>query len=334
MMSPERHDDTSQSAYSTCPGEEFVTRTPAHPDPDTLMYPADDLGMLVDSPAQTSDSRDALMEEDAPRSPVLPMVSPEGPVIGIFPDVNYRNLAAQKSSPVACVNPEDVTGDGPGPVIPKTEDEDMSMFVDSDLIASVSMRGESPDMQADFPEEALSAIVSVLAESVKQEQDAAVPGSSNGGVPPAFVSHPGSIPPPRFASRSGDTRIPLLRPIAVHVPRPPLAQVQPRDLTDNSPSTVHRPSPVLNAHEGVELDKLRSHAETFRQMNPGCELDKTFLQAFAGRLSERGELTAEFRCYVKGCCQTNKRRDHILVHVGSHVEHRPFQCDEWYASFL
>ncbi|EKM59146.1 uncharacterized protein PHACADRAFT_52995, partial [Phanerochaete carnosa HHB-10118-sp] len=39
-------------------------------------------------------------------------------------------------------------------------------------------------------------------------------------------------------------------------------------------------------------------------------------------------------CYVKGCTQTNKRRDHILVHVGSHVEHRPFQCDECGMRFL
>ena len=56
---------------------------------------------------------------------------------------------------------------------------------------------------------------------------------------------------------------------------------------------------------------------------------RTFLQTFAGRLSEQGDMIPEFRCYVKGCMQRNKRRDHILVHVGSHVEHRPFQCPQW-----
>ncbi|KIJ19972.1 hypothetical protein PAXINDRAFT_107581, partial [Paxillus involutus ATCC 200175] len=35
---------------------------------------------------------------------------------------------------------------------------------------------------------------------------------------------------------------------------------------------------------------------------------------------------SDFRCYVIGCDQRNKRRDHILVHVGAHIGQRPFAC--------
>ena len=108
------------------------------------------------------------------------------------------------------------------------------------------------------------------------------------------------------------------------LPLAPITHLQP-----SQGPAQHRQAPILNAHEGVELEDLRLRAETFRMLNPGCELDKMFLQAFAGRLSEKGQMLQEFRCYVKGCTQRNKRRDHILVHVGSHVEHRPFQCPQW-----
>jgi hypothetical protein len=35
-----------------------------------------------------------------------------------------------------------------------------------------------------------------------------------------------------------------------------------------------------------------------------------------------------------GCGQRNKRRDHIIVHVGAHVDQRPFGCSMWFALFL
>lgn len=88
-------------------------------------------------------------------------------------------------------------------------------------------------------------------------------------------------------------------------------------------------SPVLNAHLGIPLEELRRKAHEFRERNPGLDIDKGWLQDFAGRLSERGELLDDYRCYVVGCSQRNKRRDHILVHVGSHVEYRPFECEHW-----
>ncbi|KAF8272521.1 hypothetical protein EI94DRAFT_1566151, partial [Lactarius quietus] len=39
----------------------------------------------------------------------------------------------------------------------------------------------------------------------------------------------------------------------------------------------------------------------------------------------------EYRCYISGCAQLNKRRDHIIVHICSHVNERPFACRHWYS---
>lgn len=124
---------------------------------------------------------------------------------------------------------------------------------------------------------------------------------------------------------------------ALHPPqRTPLLDCQPLTfpVQDHAraspvPSAGDTQIPISNAHMGVELDELRRRADDYRACNPSEDIDKTWLQAFAGRLSEGGVLIDEWRCYVKGCAQRNKRRDHILVHVGSHVEHRPFACGRW-----
>ena len=89
-------------------------------------------------------------------------------------------------------------------------------------------------------------------------------------------------------------------------------------------------SPVLNAHLGIELNELISRAERFRTKYPERDIDRAWLSHFAGKLSDRGELLNDFRCYVIGCDQRNKRRDHILVHVGAHVGQRPFACSVWF----
>ena len=94
-------------------------------------------------------------------------------------------------------------------------------------------------------------------------------------------------------------------------------------------SSIHS-SPVLNAHLGIELDELISRAERFRTKYPERDIDRAWLSHFAGKLSDRGELLNDFRCYVIGCDQRNKRRDHILVHVGAHVGQRPFACSVWF----
>ena len=91
-------------------------------------------------------------------------------------------------------------------------------------------------------------------------------------------------------------------------------------------------TPVLDAHRGVELEELKAKAERYRLRNQGRDYDKRWLISFAGKLSMRGELVEEFRCYIVGCQQVNKRRDHILIHVGAHLDQRPFKCRHWYVS--
>ena len=89
-------------------------------------------------------------------------------------------------------------------------------------------------------------------------------------------------------------------------------------------------TPVLDAHRGIEIEELKAKAERYRLRNQGRDYDKRWLISFAGKLFMRGELIEEFRCYITGCGQINKRRDHILIHVGAHLDQRPFKCRHWY----
>lgn len=89
-------------------------------------------------------------------------------------------------------------------------------------------------------------------------------------------------------------------------------------------------TPVFDAHRGIDIEVLKAKAERYRLRNQGREYDKRWLISFAGKLTNRGELMDEFRCYIAGCKQTNKRRDHILIHVGAHLDQRPFKCMYWY----
>lgn len=91
-------------------------------------------------------------------------------------------------------------------------------------------------------------------------------------------------------------------------------------------------TPVFDAHRGIDIEELKAKAERYRLRNQGRDYDKRWLISFAGKLSEKGELVEEFRCYVSGCKQNNKRRDHILIHVGAHLDQRPFKCTHWYVS--
>lgn len=96
---------------------------------------------------------------------------------------------------------------------------------------------------------------------------------------------------------------------------------------------VNLGTPVFDAHRGIDIEELKAKAERYRLRNQGREYDKRWLISFAGKLSVRGELVEEFRCYVAGCKQVNKRRDHILIHVGAHLDQRPFKCLHWCVGF-
>jgi hypothetical protein len=93
-------------------------------------------------------------------------------------------------------------------------------------------------------------------------------------------------------------------------------------------------TPVFDAYRGIDLDDLNSKAAKYRLRNPGREYHNSWLVSFAGKLTEQGELSDDFRCYIVGCDQVNKRRDHILIHVGAHLDQRPFRCAYWYVFSL
>ncbi|KAH9951674.1 hypothetical protein B0H21DRAFT_801020 [Amylocystis lapponica] len=279
-------------------------------------------------------------------------LSSPSPLIGIFADVNLRQLAANRAPPVGCVNTADVLGnntscDNGVPLSPS--------YCDVLDRASTTPGSHGVESKADiyFPEEAITAIVSVLS-ALKREDTPDQRGAvQTTHVPPS--AHPSEFhdgqgysmqpPMPTRTTKFEMTALPVpgqfissgLLPqqpcgplpfagvyMSLDLQYPP----QGEDAFNNvEVKPVRSQSPVLNAHLGISLDDLRKRAEDFRQCNPGMELDKTWLQAFAGRLSQRGELLEDYRCYVIGCTQRNRRRDHILVHVGAHVEHRPFQCE-------
>lgn len=92
---------------------------------------------------------------------------------------------------------------------------------------------------------------------------------------------------------------------------------------------VNYGTPVLDAHRGIELSELKAKAERYRLRNQGQDYDKKWLLSFAGKLTPQGLLTEEYRCYIIGCNQSNRRRDHILIHVGAHLDQRPFACTHW-----
>jgi len=102
------------------------------------------------------------------------------------------------------------------------------------------------------------------------------------------------------------------------------------DCDESTSIPINFGTPVFDAHRGIDIEELKAKAERYRLRNQGRDYDKRWLISFAGKLSARGELVEEFRCYVAGCRQVNKRRDHILIHVGAHLDQRPFKCLHWY----
>ncbi|KAJ7179377.1 hypothetical protein C8R46DRAFT_1345740 [Mycena filopes] len=94
-------------------------------------------------------------------------------------------------------------------------------------------------------------------------------------------------------------------------------------------------SPILDAHRGITQAELEARAYRYRQRNPGVEhIDQQWFASFSGQLSAAGEMIHGFRCYVVGCTQVNKRRDHIVTHVGSHLNERRFKCDQCPSRFV
>ncbi|OBZ70004.1 Krueppel-like factor 15 [Grifola frondosa] len=324
----------ADTAYSECPTTEFTAATARSPPPSSS-FPCLSFG----SNSGSESSLDGLgftpskyAGKSFLRLSSSPSCAEGNAAIGIYADVNMRFLA-QEEGPIFGVNPADVMGN----------------------ISNLQL-SSSPNLSADLPgevlvntgfsDEAISAIMSVLSAPAPSQADVKLEDHAKLQAPLAPVSvhrhevfnsqgvrlqsqvpttnvGPPTVPfiPPGLSlSYPNASRSPL---VSIQVPQ---VQALPTFPAPGVPAAVDSQSPVLNAHQGIDLADLRRRADDFRQRNPGMELDKVWLQAYAGRLSQRGELIEDYRCYVVGCGQRNKRRDHILVHVGSHVEHRPWQC--------
>ena len=88
-------------------------------------------------------------------------------------------------------------------------------------------------------------------------------------------------------------------------------------------------TPIFNIHEGISECDLQRRANRYRRRYPGRSLDRHWLLRYAGKLNQDGVAIENYRCYISGCAQVNKRRDHIIVHICSHVNERPFACRHW-----
>ncbi|KAL0949905.1 hypothetical protein HGRIS_009933 [Hohenbuehelia grisea] len=100
------------------------------------------------------------------------------------------------------------------------------------------------------------------------------------------------------------------------------------------PPTINVGTPVIDGHFGVDVTELLARAAKFKERNPGVDVHRSWLEMFAGRLSNTGESIDVYRCYVSGCTHSNRRRDHILVHISGHINERPFQCSHCAKRFL
>jgi hypothetical protein len=113
------------------------------------------------------------------------------------------------------------------------------------------------------------------------------------------------------------------------------ALVSPQDkLSSNNDvlgPSVSPDTPLYNMHQGVSEYDLQRRVNRYRRRYPGKSLDRHWLSHYAGKLNKDGKAIEEYRCYISGCAQLNKRRDHIIVHICSHVNERPFACCHWYS---
>lgn len=115
------------------------------------------------------------------------------------------------------------------------------------------------------------------------------------------------------------------------------ALTSPRNILSSNGSSlgslVSPDTPVFNMHEGVSEYDLQRRANRYRRRYPGRTLDRHWLLKYAGKLNKYGRVIEDYRCYILGCAQVNKRRDHIIVHICSHVNERPFACRHWLLRF-
>lgn len=325
-------------AYSACPADEYLAPSPTQNySPLLLASLSREAPLCLRTPCHPMDispNSDAMMISPQPKA------EPETPMIGLFADTNFREQGWMQIQPTATVDPSALTGND----IPMEEDlvpQVTQRSVAEQLGYSESPPSVSPSGSDAALDSAVTAIMSVLSASIVNERfaiAASLDGPANKKQKQRHYKNSQGLTVPAFAKRTIKREVCATPDLS----SPNMTVLKGRATLGDITTVVNNAvpqgpvilgSPVLNAHAGISLEYLRRKADEYRTDNQ-CDIDKNWLQAFAGRLSEHGELLNEFRCYVNGCDQTNRRRDHILVHVGSHVEHRPFSCLIWYTVFL
>ncbi|KIM90653.1 hypothetical protein PILCRDRAFT_811099 [Piloderma croceum F 1598] len=272
------------------------------------------------------------------------------PMLGPFPDINMFDLAYMNRVPDAGINPADIMR----PLSPAS-----SVAKRSASPLNSSFDDNSPTLTDQLPAaEVLNSIVEMLSNTAKKEnvtpQAAVLPASRPTADKRRVYYHPKGRIMNEFAVRMGASKhkmspISTDEPFAYQIPTPTAAahrspllalpfqsnqQAAFTSVLDCGSHDASEDTPVLNAHLGINLTELVDRADKYRARFPGRAIDKKWLMAYAGKLTKRGELLEDYRCYVNGCTQKNKRRDHILVHVGSHVDQRLFVCSVCPMRFL
>ncbi|KAH9077267.1 hypothetical protein EDB83DRAFT_2349135 [Lactarius deliciosus] len=89
--------------------------------------------------------------------------------------------------------------------------------------------------------------------------------------------------------------------------------------SSNNNVIVSPDTPMFNMHQGINEYDLQRRASRYRRRYPGKSLDR--------KLNKDGKAIEDYRCYISG-------RDHIMVHICSHVNERPFACRHCHMTFL
>lgn len=229
--------------------------------------------------------------------------------VGLIPDVNMYDTLRRLDLPHPGVNPLDTIRNTSFYDIGISYGEPASLTPKVHHIDDIFPTADSRAEQSPSPR-VIQDIMSILVQ----------PAPEFSFLPWSSANSPTaqSVSPSQLAAPRSSMSVKLEAPNGEH-----------RDPSNLEYPNIHL-SPVLNAHLGIELNELISRAERFRTKYPERDIDRAWLSHFAGKLSDRGELLNDFRCYVIGCDQRNKRRDHILVHVGAHIGQRPFACSMWF----
>ncbi|KDQ64659.1 hypothetical protein JAAARDRAFT_187969 [Jaapia argillacea MUCL 33604] len=260
---------------------------------------------------------------------------PNRPLIGLFPDTTVFKSFSFIQEHSACVNPADIMIN----INSEHRDDGLEEFLypgSSPLALVDSQMVVCPSPSADSSSASVSPLVPEVTTAMTVADQPCQNQQRRSSSPPWPLESPGLS----FSAFAPSGWLPeTLDPRNQHVVLSPTPHVKSEKRTPllditmaNSlpgPSESNMDSPVLNAHLGVDLDELRRKVEVYKQRNMGSEMDTTWFYPFVGKLSTQGELLDDYRCYVTGCDQKNKRRDHIITHVGSHVDYRPFQCGFW-----